>query len=426
VLPIPRLVVLLGALLSLAAFPAAAQDLDFTADLAADLPGAPGVFALAGTDPGLPQDDLRALRQVIGNAQVVALGEAVHTSGGFYDMKHRIIRHLVERERFRVVAFESPWVRVQQLARYVDTCQGSPEDAVRAGLFGVFASTETAELARWLCQWNRSHPRDRVRVVGFDTQVESNHHFAGLLPFLARIGVRADHPAVANLRTCDGVETTYPRPTPPEVYQSCDEGLRALEELFARDARRITRRTNRQDFGWAQIRLASLRAWSDQSYRFAASRDYGMAFVFNTLRQLAFPRARTVIWAHNFHIGRQSRNIFSYDTMGTHLGQWLGPQYVSIALTAADADIDWLSFGCDTERLAVSPNAVERRLREDLGEPYLLVDLDPPGGGPAYFERGALQFLGGGRAFPNEHFDAFVYLEHSPAMTPLAFASACQ
>lgn len=157
----------------------------------------------------------------------------------------------------------------------------------------------------------------------------------------------------------------------------------------------------------------------------ARTRDYGMAYVFNTMRQLAFPRARTVIWAHNTHIARQSRNVFPYESMGSHLGRWLGPNYVSIALTAAEADIDWLSFGCQTERFAVSPNAVERRLR-DLGEPYLLVDLDPPGGGPTFFQRGAPQVLGGSRAFPNEHYDALVYLEHSPSMTPLAFASACQ
>lgn len=420
------------ALCSLAAYPAAAQDLDWAAagDArdAADLPGAPGVFALAGSDPGLPQEDLLALRQVIGNSPVVALGEAVHTSGGFYEMKHRIIRYLVERERVRVIAFESPWVRVQELARFVDTCRGSAADAVRAGVFGVFASTETAALAQWLCQWNRSHPRDRVKVVGFDTQYESRQHFAALVPFLARIGVPADNPAVANLRTCDGVETDYPRPTPQELYLPCDEGLRALEELFARDARRIVRRTNRQDFAWAQIRLASLRAWSDQVHLprvgSARARDYGMAYVFNAMRQLSFPRARTVIWAHNTHVARQFAGVYAYDTMGTHLGRWLGPAYVGIALTAATADIDWLTFGCQTERFALPAGALERRLR-DLREPYLLVDLDPPGGGPAFFQRGALQLLGGGRSFPNEHFDALVYLEHSPKMTPLAFASAC-
>ena len=56
----------------------------------------PGIYRLHGSTPGLPQDDLEPLRQIIGNARIVSLGESVHTSGGYYEMKHRAFRFLVE------------------------------------------------------------------------------------------------------------------------------------------------------------------------------------------------------------------------------------------------------------------------------------------------------------------------------------------
>ena len=78
-------------------------------------PVQPGVWRLPhGNDPTLPLDDLEPLRQVIGNASVVGLGETIHTSGGYYRMKHRAFRFLVERMGFRVFAFESPWENAEK------------------------------------------------------------------------------------------------------------------------------------------------------------------------------------------------------------------------------------------------------------------------------------------------------------------------
>lgn len=404
---------------------AAAQPLEAVPD-AAQSPGRPGVFRLDGTDPGLRQDDLKALSQIIGRAPVVALGESIHTSGGFYEMKHRIIRYLVERERFRVVAFESPWIGVQALARYTDSCAGSPEQAVDEGLFAVFASTETRDLAQWLCEWNRSHPRDPVKVVGFDTQLESEPHVAALTAFLGRLGHASDGPIATNLRTCH-FEPVRGRTTPEEVYQPCNEGLRAVEQMFDRDARQITRQTNRWDFGWARIHLASLRAWSDQLHEdpnTSDARDYGMAYVFQAMRQLAFPRAKAVIWAHNFHIARDGKAASEVEPMGFHLSRWLGRNYVSVALAAAEVEIDWPAFGCGPNLYHTFPGSAERRLR-DVGEPYLLVDMTPPN--RAYFFDRSLQYtMARIPTYPHQDFDAIVYLDRSPRMTPLAYESACQ
>ena len=73
-----------------------------SAPAAAGDPFRPGVWRLTGNDPAAPLDDLEPLKQLIGKATVVGLGETIHTSGGYYRMKHRLFRFLVERAGFRV------------------------------------------------------------------------------------------------------------------------------------------------------------------------------------------------------------------------------------------------------------------------------------------------------------------------------------
>ena len=68
----------------------------------------PGIWRLDGITPGLPSADLEPLRQKIGKATVVAMGDSFYGSGGFLTAKHRIFRDLVERAGFRAIALETP------------------------------------------------------------------------------------------------------------------------------------------------------------------------------------------------------------------------------------------------------------------------------------------------------------------------------
>lgn len=45
--------------------------------------------------------DLRPRGRMVGDARVVGLGEATHSSYDFFTLRHRVFRHLVEREGFR-------------------------------------------------------------------------------------------------------------------------------------------------------------------------------------------------------------------------------------------------------------------------------------------------------------------------------------
>ncbi|MEV4460571.1 hypothetical protein [Microbispora sp. NPDC049633] len=61
---------------------------------------------LTHLDAEAPLDDLEPLRGVIGDARVVAIGENSHFITEFALMRQRILRFLVERCGFTVLAFE--------------------------------------------------------------------------------------------------------------------------------------------------------------------------------------------------------------------------------------------------------------------------------------------------------------------------------
>ena len=398
-------------------------------------PVLPGVWRLSGSDPSLPNDDLKPLGKLIGNAPVVALGESIHTSGGFYEMKHRIFRYLVEEKGFRVFAFENPWILSDQANQYVQTCQGTPDDAV--GLLSFYwQGVEVRELLRWMCEWNQAHPKekDRVHFMGFDIQSQARPDINALTAFLARIGVPASDPLVVSLRRCDGVaQRFYPFvPYPEARYRECEAALNATAALFSAQEQSIEEQTSEEDLGWARLHLVGQQAWQEQIYLYSRNnpqrwyevRDAGMAYAFQAIRELRFPNEKIAIWAHNHHIARNSTEYYDgYTIMGTLLAEELGSDYVPIALTSHEAWTDFSFIYCGPDDPA-GANAVETFLH-GLGEGYLLVDLDIPPGHPPFLAPGTTYELSHSQMIPERHFDGIVYLDYSRGMAPLFLPSAC-
>lgn len=377
----------------------------------------PGIHRLDGSDPNLPRQDLAPLGRMIGDASVVALGEVVHTSGGFYEMKDRVFRYLVEELGFRAFGFESAWDDAMRLtAEYVATCAGSAEEAT-LGLYGVWQSREVADLLAWMCDWNRRHPHDPVIFFGFDIQQAPFDRDALLEHFLS-FGLASTDSRLVGLRHCQpfGFGT---RPSPHENL-ACLSALDALEPEFPALAERAglppwERALGRLRFVSLRHQILSLHLLSDRWESFAA-RDAGMARVFFGMRDLVAPGKRTALWAHNFHIGNMAP--LGFRSMGMHLDEVLGEGYVSLGLIAYRRMIDWPDRGCGEDRGIYRGDAVERLLR-DLGHPYLLVDLDFPGTDKPFLSPLAQYSIDNGLLVPRAHWDGLVFLETSRPMTPL-------
>ena len=118
--------------------------------------------------PDSPAPDLHWLDRVVTGAHVVGLGESTHGSSEQFQVKHRLIRRMVEHHGFRTVAFEDDFASGVLLDRYLTTGQGDPRQLVNSMGSMLLGAEEILDLISWLRTWNQQHHRDKVRFLGTD------------------------------------------------------------------------------------------------------------------------------------------------------------------------------------------------------------------------------------------------------------------
>jgi len=118
--------------------------------------------------------DLQPLKELIGSAHLVALGEATHGSGEFFRLKHRILEFLVNEMGFTVFGIEASMPEAFYINDYVLTGKGDPEK-VLAGFYNwVWNTEEVLDMIKWMRNYNADplHVK-KVKFYGFDMQSAS-------------------------------------------------------------------------------------------------------------------------------------------------------------------------------------------------------------------------------------------------------------
>jgi erythromycin esterase len=133
-------------------------------------------------------EDLRPLKQSIGNSRVVMLGEQSHRDGATFDAKTRLIRFLHEQMGFNVLAFESGLYDCE--VGNTMLMQGRPAaDALNSSIFGIWAKGEKmVPLFDYLAATTKTaHP---LVLTGFDIQFSSDNRQTIASEFLERLMAR--------------------------------------------------------------------------------------------------------------------------------------------------------------------------------------------------------------------------------------------
>lgn len=388
-----------------------------------------GATALSGEDGG--SDDLAPLSRMLRNAKVAALGEPLHTSDGFYRVKARIIRRLVEKDGYRVVAFETPWRAAEATARFVAGGDVRIESALR-GLYGVWRSDSVRDLLVWLRSYNEAHPKDTVQFVGFDVQ-QPRDDLAVLREFLRRERPERADVLLGGLSVCSAASAApatgrmRSAEAGPIRADALEECLKAISAVRVGAGLAGAHGSYAGDRLRADLALLGLESWETSVFlegRNAPSsaldvlepRDQAMAEVFLALRGADFPRSKAIIWAANYHIARGAAETVllpsgaaqvHMERMGTVLSARLGDAYAPVAFIGYDVRASWKSIV--DQSMPPAPSSLEAKL-QGLGP--LLLDLDKS-------EWGAAGVAIEGISIPcyslRRDFRALVYLERSPA-----------
>ncbi len=314
--------------------------------------------------------DLAPLREVIGSARVVGLGEATHGTREFFQLKHRLFEYLVSELGFTVFALEASWPETEAIDAYVRTGQGDPAKAL-AGLYvWPWNTEEMLDLIRWMRQWNAVPGHRQVRFYGFDVkaiQVSADRLAARLQQLDPALAAEAG-PALARIAADERADKLIA------------EDLAAVAVLLPRIAERLPEpvlpadRRALVDRHYVQLLQQYTQMWGDPGGR--ALRDQFMADNVRWIADVAEPGSRVVVWAHDFHI-----NVFA-DTvtwMGSYLESALGKDYLPVGLIFHHGSFQAMdnTGGHGLKELAVGPPAagtIEDTF-ERAGWPLCLLDL---------------------------------------------------
>lgn len=406
---------------------------DAGVDSGAPLPA--GIYRLDGLDHEQPDNDLTPFGALVGNAEVVGLGEPHHTIGDIYRMRHRLFRYLVERHGFRSIAFETPWTDADNVGRYVLTGQGNPQSLVTDHLFPVWACQEVLDLVEWMWAYNQEHPDDPVDLWGFDIQ-QPWHDGRGLITFLEDADPAAADTYREDILLCNGASyesdddyAADPEPASEENHQTCQQTLAAIEQHIDEHEATLVAASSEEAMALGRIALVGLQSWDEFIYYWGndtllaeEARDRGMAEVFQRLRDTRYPDGKVALWAASWHLVYDATEIDGImpraKTMGAYLKEALEESYLVIGLTGFEMEVDFPAAGMVGQLAPPSNDThVEYRLKHEIGHEFLFVDLAFPGSDQPFLTPGEPYSVGlFFEMVPAEQLAGLVYLEQATAM----------
>ncbi len=264
----------------------------------------------ASLDPSADMAELQPLKNVIGNARIVGLGEGTHGTSEFFRMKSRLVSFLAQEMGFTIFAIEANMPESYRLNEYVLTGRGDPRELLKGMYFWTWNTQEVLDMVEWMRQFNASG-RGRVQFLGFDMQ------YADVaMEYVIRFVRQADPNLLSS------VTSTYSSIAAALGNASAAQDI--VNQLQAnRDRYLQTMPAGEVDWAIQNARIVE-QATELKSNSNGTFRDSSMAANIEWIAAQAPPGSRMVLWAHNYHISKQP------GAMGAALAQFYGSDYVAL------------------------------------------------------------------------------------------------
>ena len=310
---------------------------------------------LAHLDPEAPLDDLEPLRDFIGDARVVAVGENSHFIDEFSMLRRRILRFLAERCGFTVLAFEYGFSESFPLDGWA---RGEGTEDELTARVGTAIPVGVEDPLRWIRHHNRTASTP-VRFAGIDIPAAGGSLLPALEPVAAYLR-EIDPETLPEAEAAIGIAATFAGRSAASAAPAWTRLTAADQDaLSAKLLRLLTRframepmyvsRGGREGFDVA-VRDIEAACAGDYTFRamaglFAgngltadtsARDDYMAGSVLWHLERSA-PGTRMVLAAHNAHI---QKTPVAFDgrltgfPMGHYLHRTLGDEYFALGLTS--------------------------------------------------------------------------------------------
>jgi len=318
-------------------------------------------------DPGLLDGLLRS-------GAVLGLGEVTHGSREFRQIVHEVIQHLGDRREPQALALELSPSDGFALDAFI---QGEGSEPA---LPLAYRTAEIRNLLQWLRRFNGPRQGDsRFRIYGIDP-ADPGPAYRWALSFFRR-----HDPGTAPCfqRVLGDLGSAREAGFPGD--QARADRWRAALDLLHRRLDALAETLDSRTLERQRRSLVALGQFIPLAVDLAGgsrARELAMAENVRWVLRQEGVRGRVLVFAHCGHVARRLRNSMGWPTMGWHLAQELGADYVPIAMTfrrggfmaleAGRKDPAWVPFEVDPDPRATLDEALGA-----TGLPRLLIDLRP-------------------------------------------------
>jgi erythromycin esterase len=270
-------------------------------------------------------DDLKPLKDLIGKARIVSLGECTHGSSEVFSMKHRMLEYLVIEKGFTIFSIEANMPEAFALNEYIIEGKGEPRKLLAGMYFWTWNTQEVLDMIEWMKKYNETATK-KIMFTGFDMQ------FPNISIKIIRDYLNLNKPGFLSILN------DYDLLSKKKLMKK-NEGNNIFKTLMA-DAQILMDSLNAhkpgifdKDFNWAFQNASIL--WQYAANHFSnPSRDESMAenvkWILNEN-----PSAKIVLWAHNGHI-KKDNDGFENKSMGEYLDKLYGKEMIAIGFATAE------------------------------------------------------------------------------------------
>jgi erythromycin esterase len=272
------------------------------------------VIPIKSAEPTSDLDDLEPLRSVIGNAELVGLGEATHGTSEFSKMKHKMFEFLATKMGFTIFSIEASMPDAYQINDYVLNGAGDPTKLIEGMGFWTWDTKEMLDLVEWMRVYNHSHT-PKLQFTGFDMQSVTRP-----IQVVEHLILKAEP---SYLGTLSGIYGTI-----GDLYQRRMMNSQSGESVnfgaASEGASDILNHLKSNRDGYLKAITIDSVEWLIQNARIVTQfvklmgsrwistiRDSCMAWNIGWIRDRN-PGAKLVLWAHNFHIRNADKSMGSY------------------------------------------------------------------------------------------------------------------
>lgn len=351
------------------------------------------------TTPSAPEQDLLPLKQIVGNASIVGLGEATHGTHEFFEMKHRVLAFLVKQMGFTTFAIEGEWDGATQINDYVMTGKGNARDLPHLLQAWPWDTQEVLDLIEWMRAYDAdpSHVQ-KVHFAGFDCQSVETLGFDRVIAYVKTV----DRPQIASVEDLfTGIRPTTDWQTYSADYYNLPQQTKQHYALHAQNVYNLLkahqneyiRRSSQEAFALALqqarviVQYAQLRSIDDTTQsgilKELNQRDAFMAENVSWLYEHGSSSTKMVLWAHNGHIANDPLNPIGWKTMGAYLREQYRDHYLPIGFSFYQGAFN--AFGSTSIQTFTVAAPLRNSYNDTLGSvglPRYILDLRRVPGGP--------------------------------------------